>query len=479
MPAWRAQSRPCAVRHFKPPTPPWRLRLALLSTMALLLALALAGGALSSAQLATLAVFGAAMIGWVLLRLDETPLAIAAALALVALQVLPVERVYAALGQPIVWLLIGAFVLAAALQASGLVERLTLHALAGARSTMGLLHRVAWAVAATAFVVPSTSGRAALLLPVFLVLARTLGQPRLTRALALLFPSVILLSAGASLLGAGAHLVAVEFIAGLGATAPGFLHWALLALPFAAASTWLATVVIGWLFLQPDERRAAVALPPPPQAPMTSTQRRMAALTGATVAGFALGSSVGLDPALVALVAALAATHRPFSGIDLKTALKKVEWNLVLFMAATLVLGQALLDSGAAARLASAAAQALGPLSAPLALMLAVLAALGSHLLITSRTARALVLIPTVALPLAASGLNPVALVMVVVLGSGFCQTLAISAKPVTLFAATEVPTYNEGDLLRLSLWLLAPLAAALALCAALWWPLLGLALRA
>jgi solute carrier family 13 (sodium-dependent dicarboxylate transporter), member 2/3/5 len=40
-------------------------------------------------------------------------------------------------------------------------------------------------------------------------------------------------------------------------------------------------------------------------------------------------------------------------------------------------------------------------------------------------------------------------------MGTGFCQTLPVSAKPVALFALTDQPTYTAGDLLRLSVALL------------------------
>jgi solute carrier family 13 (sodium-dependent dicarboxylate transporter), member 2/3/5 len=118
--------------------------------------------------------------------------------------------------------------------------------------------------------------------------------------------------------------------------------------------------------------------------------------------------------------------------------------------------------------------------------LLAVLAlvALLSHLLIVSRTARAVVLLPMLALPLAATGLNPVALILLIVAGSGFCQTFAISAKPVALFARSEtvaerVVTRRRFDraLLKLALALL-PVMLALLLAFAVWiWPALGLPL--
>ncbi|KSV91411.1 hypothetical protein [Sinorhizobium sp. GL28] len=110
------------------------------------------------------------------------------------------------------------------------------------------MNRLFWVVTltifATAFVIPSTSARAAIFMPVFLALASTIGRPGVTRALALLFPSVILLSAAASLTGAGAHLVAADFIRRSGGEAPGVLGWALLAAPFALLTSLIACGLI-------------------------------------------------------------------------------------------------------------------------------------------------------------------------------------------------------------------------------------------
>jgi sodium-dependent dicarboxylate transporter 2/3/5 len=435
-----------------------------------------------------LGVFVLAVIAWTLLRLADAPVALAACLALVALGVATPKALYASLGDSLIWLLIGAFVIAAVLQQSGLAERWALRAVAGARTAPRLLMRLTWVIVATAFVVPSTSGRAALLLPVFVVLARAVAEPRTVRAMALLFPSVILLSACASLLGAGAHLVAVDFMRRLGQPAPSFALWAWWATPFAVLSCFAATALISALFLDRAARLRPLSLPEPDRNPMTASQRSVMVVTGLTVAAWASAGLHGLDTTLVALVGALAITCKPLTGVDLKAALKKVEWNLVLFLAATLVLGEALLHSGAAAALADALLDAvpLHSFGSGSVLMLAIGIALLSHLLITSRTARALVLLPTVALPLAAAGINPALLIFVCVLGSGFCQTLAVSAKPVALFARAELPpelshaqTAIDGALLRLALALLPVMALLLWLFASFVWPLQGLPLRA
>ncbi|MDP3224255.1 MAG: SLC13 family permease, partial [Rubrivivax sp.] len=335
-------------------------------------------------------VFAFAVIAWTVLRLADTPVALAACLALIALGVTTPEALYASLGDSLIWLLIGAFVIAAVLQQSGLAERWALQAVAGARTAPRLLMRLTWVIAATAFVVPSTSGRAALLLPVFIVLARAVGDVRIVRAMALLFPSVILLSACASLLGAGAHLVAADFMRRLGHPAPSFALWAWWATPFALLSSFAATALISALFLDRDARARPLSLPVPDRSPLSASQRRVVIVTGLTVAAWASAGLHGLDATLVALHGALAITCKPLTGVDMKAALKKVEWNLVLFLAATLVLGETLLRSGAAAALADALLDAvpLQRFGTGGVLMLAILISLLSHVLITSRTAR-------------------------------------------------------------------------------------------
>jgi len=309
---------------------------------------------------------------------------------------------------------------------------------------------------------------------VFLALARALAEPRLVRALALLFPSVILLSASVSMLGAGAHLVALDMMRQLGGPAPGFLGWIALAAPFGVASSLLACELILRLFLSAQERQRALNLPPAPRTPMTRVQRSVAVIAALTLLGWVSGGWHGIDAPVVALCGALAVTFKPLTGQDLKSTLGKVEWNLVIFMAATLVMGEALLASGAATALADAlvAVLPLQRLPAWSGLALAALIALLAHLVVTSRTARATVLIPTVALPFAAAGNDASLLVFLVTLGSGFCQTLAVSAKPVAMFVQGAQPHLVPRDLLLLSAVLLPGLWLLLSLCAIVLWPL-------
>lgn len=438
------------------------------------------GDDLAPAASRAVLVFGVAVAAWVVLRADETRVALLAVAALLALGALPPSSVPAVLGGSLLGLLVGAFVVASALRRSGLAERWTLWAVAGAADVSGLMRRLTAVIAATAFVVPSTTGRAALLLPVCTVLVRAVDDVRVARALVLLFPSVILLSAGASLLGAGAHLVAMDLLRQAGVTPPDFLTWALLAAPFALLGSLVASGLIGRLFLSRDERRRALQLPAAPAGPLRPAQRATAVVAGVTVLGWATTPWHGLDAMGVALAGGLLATCRRLTGVGLREALADVEWRLLAFLAATLLLGESLLSSGAAQALVDGLLRGLPPAAdAPAGRVVAVAAiALLSHLVVTSRSARVLVLVPVVALPLAGTDLDPTVLVLVAVLGSGYCQTLVVSAKPLAVFARVDGATLDARDLLRLSLWLGPWIGGLLLVFAFLVWPWQGLPWR-
>jgi solute carrier family 13 (sodium-dependent dicarboxylate transporter), member 2/3/5 len=472
-------STPLRAGHARLRLPTWRVTLAALVAIGALAWLWLGAEPASAAARSTLAVFVLATLGWTVLRWPDASVAVAAAAALVALDVVPPARLLSALGSELVWLLIGAFILAAVLQASGLAQRYALRALRGVRSMRGLFYRLAGVIALTALVVPSTAGRAALLLPVFLVVAGALAQPGLTRALALLFPTIILLTACASLLGAGAHLVAVDVIARLGLPAPGFAAWAALGVPVALATAVAATELVLRLFLTSTERAAVPVLPPVPAQPLDPAQRRVAAIVVLTLAGWASGSVHGIEPAIVACGGALLATVRPWTGVGLPQTLREVEWRLVVFVAAMLVIGAALLSSGAAQWAAEAALRSVpSSLRAqPVWLASAVtLTAMLAHMVIASRSARVAILIPTVALPLALAPAQAAALILLVTIGSGFCQTLRAGAKPLMLYASAgaQAAHFDDADLLRLAAALMPVFMAVLVVCALWLWPLVG-----
>jgi anion transporter len=424
-----------------------------------------------------------AIIGWTLTRISDTTVALTGAIALVAAGVVPQQALHEALGSGLIWLLIGAFVLAAVLKASGLTEVLAIRLVRRFSTPRALFHAVTAFLVMTALFIPSTSGRAALALPVFLAIADKLAGEAthgraLTRALALLFPTVILVSAGGSLIGAGAHLIAVDFIRLLGGPSFDYLGWLILGMPLAILISVAATELILALFLTRAERAARLDLGSLQARPLQRQDALLIALVLATVGLWLTNAWHGLGVAIVTLIAALVATSPIVSQTPLKKAVKSVEWDLLLFMAATLLIGEALLQTNAeewAARRIVMAMGGAGALSVGVIVLSVIALSLLAHLVITSRTARVTVLIPTLAIPLSGLGVDPTALIMICVMGTGFCQTLPASAKPVAMYADLERETYSGPDLLKLSLALAPIMAAALALFAFIVWPMMGL----
>lgn len=426
-----------------------------------------------------LVVFALATAAWTLTRIDDTVVALAASLLLVLTGILPSSQFFAALGDPVVWLLVGACMLAAGVTASGLTERATARIIGGAGSVRGVMHRVTFALFVSAFAVPSTSGRAALAVPVFTALGRASDSRRVQVGLSLLFPAVILLTAVASLMGAGAHLVTAELLRVATGVEISFLWWALLGVPVAVVSAHLAAEVVLWTVLRADDRRMpvapVVAAIHRPSHPMSGAEWRALLLLVGVIALWLTEPVHGLHPALVAVLGGLLAIAPGTGTTTAKKALDQVPWSLLLFLATTLALGVAFVDTGAAGRLADAA---LAPLANadPIAVVSIIVAVSAvAHLFVQSRSARSSVLIPIVLALAVPAGVNPVSAALASTAAAGFCLTLTSSAKPVALFAGVDdVATFDRRGLLRFAA-VMGPLTIGVILAAVLWlWPLLG-----
>ncbi len=444
-----------------------------------------ADGSLNWGGIGTMLVFAAAVAGWINDRLDDTFVALTAAAALVVLGTITAEDLFATLGSEPIWLLVAAFVLASGVSRTGLPARFALVLVCRARSPRQLVHLLTAGLLITALLVPSTSGRAALLVPVFTALATAFEQRhRLVRALSVLFPSVVLLSAIATLVGAGAHLVTSQVLATTTGEGISFAQWLVLGLPLAAVTSHAAAELVLVLFTRRGDRRDrfridAAHLREQVDIPDRVRRRewRAAALLALVITLWSTAPIHSFPPALVALGGALLITAPRLGTIPLGKAVNEVPWTLLLFMAATAAVGSALTSSGATDWLAGHVLGIAGGGSALLVVVVVLSAA--AHLVVQSRSARSSVLIPLVVPAAMAGGWNPAAIAFASTAAAGFCHTLPSSAKPVAMFAQLDgVTTYDRGDLVRLSA-LLGPLVVVLVLVFSIVvWPHLGLPLQ-
>ncbi|MCK6626262.1 MAG: anion permease [Anaerolineae bacterium] len=470
----------------------WRLLLGLLLAAGLTTGVWFGLPQLSEQARLAFIVFGLAVLAWIFTDINDTYVALVAASSFALVGIDEPEEFFATLGDPMIWLLLASFIIAAAVNSSGLSRRLALTVAGKARSVSQLFYALTAAIMLTAFIIPATSGRAALLVPIFVALSSSLDDRRVNRALALLFPTVILLSAVASLLGAGAHLVTAEILARMGGERIGFGYWLVLGLPFALVSCFGSTWVILHLFLNRDERRRPLQLTSAQLAGASekdsptltpSLNRKEWYVLGVVLVLMLLWATEalhGFNGTIIAILGALAVTLPNPRIITFKDGLKAVNWDMLLFMAATLELGEGLTESGGAEWLVKNMFSSFQDGSAGSAIWVVsavAVVSLLSHLLITSRTARSSVLIPLVVLLAVSLGYNPITLAFLSTAAAGFCLTLPVSAKPVAMFGRLEGATFEPRDLLRLSSVLL-PFHFGLLLTFAFFvWPWLGLEL--
>jgi solute carrier family 13 (sodium-dependent dicarboxylate transporter), member 2/3/5 len=413
---------------------------------------------------------------WASGRWNDLAIAMAGLAGLAALGAVDQASLMKWLGHDTVWLIVGAFVISGVLQATGVAEALAQRGLRRVRTVTGLFAAISLTVGATAFLIPSTSARAALCVPVFLALASAIRNQRIVRALALLFPTIVLLSAGASLTGAAAHVMALELAAG--AKIPleiGFLLWAVLAVPPTLAICAVAASLIYRMFLTAEDRSNAIELGGLDTKTVSPEGWRAIGLALLAIALWVSAAAHGLNMGVAAMIVAVIMTLPGVTGVGTKQAFRSVEWELILFMVVVLAMGGALAESGTIAWASSGISntlmsdQAIAP-SLVAAVLIAV--AMVGHLIVTSRTARVAVVLPATAFPAIALGMDPVAAVMAVALGTGFCQTMTASAKPVAVFSALDAPSFSAADLLKLSAALAAPFALILWACVVFYWPL-------
>lgn len=370
------------------------------------------------------------------------------------------HQLFDALADDVIWLMIGAFVLGGALRESGLADRLTATVLGRARTVGGVCWLLATVVIPLSFVVPSTSGRAAVMLPVFRTVTETVADRKVTRALGLLVPTVILVSTICTLIGAASHLITVDLLERVAGDSISFTQWMVWGLPFGVAAGYLATWVITRMFLDAPRRRRVVTMPTASRGRASRDEKVTLAVAGLAIALWLTESVHGLRIATVTVLAALVLTMPGFGVLSWRRGMAAVSWNLVVFVGAATALGQALVDSGGARWIVQRlfAISGIAETSSTLvALVLLAVLSLTAHLYVTSHTVRAVVLVPPLLYLASTLDLDAVAVVFIATVGLNFCLSLPVSSKALLMFSESDGgATFTVRDLMRLSIVLAA-----------------------
>lgn len=430
------------------------LALAVVAGVAVLLPATLPGEA-------RVALFGFALatILWSTTKLNAAYVALGAVMLTIIAGGSPQEQLYDALASDVIWLMIGAFVLGGAMRQTGLAGRLTSLVVNRARSVGGVFWLMTAVLIPLSFVIPSTSGRAAVMMPVFRGVSEAVEDRKVTRALALLIPTVILVSTITTLIGAGSHLIANDLLAQIADRRISFARWALWGVPFGVAASAAACWVIMRMFLNKERRGMPLDMRDGSERGAFSGAERGTLLVLVAMVGLWLTEGLhGFEIATVTMIGALVLTLPGIGVMKWKDGLGSVSWNLIIFVGAALALGRALIDSGAAEWIIQNLFAASGVRNAESVLLILLIIAfvsLTSHVYMTSHAARAVALVPPVLYLANSLNLDPMAVLFISTAGMDYCQTFPVSSKALLMFQEGGMETFEPADLLRLSAVLL------------------------
>lgn len=442
-----------------PPRLRWVLRAAVpLSLITIAAMVALLSTDLDAHGRMTFFAFAVATVLWSATDLNAAFVGLGTSAFLVVSGAAPQEVLVGALASDVIWLLIGAFIIAAALRTSGLAERFARFCLGRARTVRGAFWLLTVALVPLAFVVPATSGRAAMLKPVFHSTAAAVRDRRALQALALLIPVIVLTSTAASLIAAASHLIVNDLLVQHGAPPFGFAQWMLYGAPFGIVSSLLAcAVVLRWVV---GRRRAALpfAFPRSRLRGFGRDETLVLTIVLAMVGLWLTQPWHGLTTATVAIVGALAMTFPGAGPLRWVEGVRSVNWNLLLFIGSALIIGRMLLQSGVAEWLVQGFLH-LSPVgegsSKPIVLLSLSLVALTAHLYIPSHATRAAVLMPPLLVMVKPLGLDMAAVAFITAMGMNYCLTFPVSARALQMYRELEPHGLEPGDLLRIGAVLL------------------------
>ncbi|NJO95498.1 MAG: SLC13 family permease [Pleurocapsa sp. CRU_1_2] len=421
-----------------------------------------------------------ATILWSITKINAAYIATGSAIALVLTGTISQEEFFASLGSDVVWLMIGAFILGDAVKQTGLAARLTQIVVAKANSVGNLFWLLTTVLIPLSFLIPSTSGRAAVTYPVFRSISTAIEDKKIRRTLCLLMPTIILVSTIVSLTGAGSHLVANDLLEQIAKQEISFGQWVLYGLPFGVIASYLSCWVISRMFLNKRQLQQPLTLPQVEMRSLTAPERKTLGITLLMLVFWLTESWHGLEIATVTVIGAVLLTMPKFGVIQWKNSVKAVSWNLILFVAATLVLGHSLIDSGASQWIFDHIFDLSEVRSAQSNLIIFILLAvisLTSHLYMTSHTARAAALVPPLLYLATSLNVNPVAVMFLSTLGMDYCLTFPVSSKALLVYQELDEGGFKPKDLLRLSSVLIAIHLVLMVLFYFTWWHWVGLSL--
>jgi anion transporter len=401
--------------------------------------------------------FLSAMTLWIATKIPAGFVAIALIAFIILMNAAEPDLLYHSLSEKVVWLMIGAFIIGEAVKVSGLAERLTHSILSKSNKKNNLLFGLSSVLFTSAFFIPSTSGRAALSMPIIEQMSQRFSTKERS-VLAILAPVIILMSTSATLIGAGSHLIGIGLLESTVDQTISYIQWFIWGVPFAIVITLLSVLVIKWTLWPKDGLKEIENVQPEEKIrykkQFNGKEKKTIILISFLIAGWMTESIHGYDIAFITMIGAILIMMPNYGIISWKQGISSVSWNLIIFVAAATALGKVLVDTGIVKWIEEEMLNVLHLfIGAPewLIVLIILLVTVTSHLYITSHTTRAIVFIPGLLLFSETIGINPSTVVFLSLIGMNYCVTVPVSSKALLLFYEEGEISFNASHLLKIS----------------------------
>ncbi|MFZ4619549.1 MAG: SLC13 family permease [Bacteroidota bacterium] len=427
-----------------------------------------------------LAIFVSSIILWMTQAIPNYLTSLMLIISLVLTGVLSEKTAYAQLGHPVMWLNIMSFVLASMLVVTGLAKRVALLLILkfGKNASTIFISFIVINLILSAFI-SATTAKAAILLPIFMVIAAVYGaqggskRNNFGRSIVLQNLFYINVGAGAFVTGSGANLIGAAIIGGAISGSVFFADWMMAMFPFMVMMMFLGYLVAMKIYfpLAPEERLPQIAggmerLREEYQklGPISLLEKKSAVIF-ITILGFwATDSLHGISPTAVAFIGAIIALLPKYGIVQWNEV--DVPWHLMLFSAGAYALGSGLEATDLPSIAVNALFNHLG-IGTETHFWVLYLSLTGimifSALLFESKTMRAMIFIPIAIGVAKRFGFEIISLALPVAFMIEHVYVLPFNSKPAALLYETDhyslSDTFKFGFTMMVIAWVLSIVA--------------------
>lgn len=390
---------------------------------------------------------------------------------------LPEEIIFEAFSIDIVWLMIGAFIIAGVLNKSGLLNRMMIWIERNCYTKSRITLFTFLVIQILSIVVPSTSGRASAMLPMYNALSKKFEHHK--KFFGLSIPILILMGANTTLLGAGSHIIGISILKEQTDLSISYVEFLIYAMPFGLVIGLISLFFLDRMYFK-DFQYDFKVNKAHDKTPLTKREKHALILIVLTIILWLSEPLHGYDIAFITILMSFIMMLPTLDLISWKEGLKSVSWSLIFFVAGATALGGLLVDYGVTDYFQNILLNVFSELNITSELVILIIIigiSIFSHLLITSHTTRAVVLMPVFIILAGTFNINVEAAVFIALIGINYCVTLPVSSKALLIFYESDEHPFETKELMKVSMILMPVYFIIMILTYFIYWQHIGLSL--